>query len=59
VDRVKVFNNYSIKDLFLFFLKTLCFVVGLNILVTSILTSTIEELNKKNSESENLLNVNK
>ena len=54
-----MFNNHSIKDLFLFFLKTLCFVVGLNILLTSTLTSTIEELNKNNSESGNFLNENK
>ena len=52
-------NKNQSKDLFLFSLKTICLIFGLNIFLTSLINGIKLELKKINLESEINLNYNK
>ena len=52
-------NKNQSKDLFLFSLKTICLIFGLNIFLTSLINGIKLELKKNNLESEMNLNYKK
>ena len=49
--------NKKSGDIFLILLKTFCFIVGLNIFLTTVLKIIKEEFNKNNLESVDNLNI--
>ena len=54
-----ILKKFQSKDLLLVFFKTLCLIIGLDILLTSFFMIIKEEFNKKNLESEINLNIKK
>ena len=52
-----ILKKFRSKDLLLLFFKTICFIVGLDIFLTSIFIILNKEININNLEKENNLNI--